>query len=57
MAFEGFADADAKFFGALAKQQSREWFHSHKAEFDEGYQSPMKELLAELVEWLVFAKR
>ena len=48
MAFLGFADADGKFFKALAKNQSREWFQSHKAEFDAGYQAPMKELLAEV---------
>jgi uncharacterized protein (TIGR02453 family) len=48
MAFQGFADADAKFFKALAKHQSREWFQSHKSDFEEGYQIPMKELLAEV---------
>ena len=48
MSFQGFPDAEAKFFKLLAKHQSREWFQSHKAEFDEGYQAPMKELLAEV---------
>jgi uncharacterized protein (TIGR02453 family) len=48
MAFSGFADKDAKFFRALAKNQSRTWFQAHKAEFEEGYQSPLKELLAEV---------
>ena len=48
MGFSGFADADAKFFRTLAKNQSREWFQSHKAEFEEGYQAPLKELLAEV---------
>ena len=50
MAFQGFADADAKFFRALAKNQSREWFQKHKVEFEEGYQAPMKELLGEVLE-------
>jgi uncharacterized protein (TIGR02453 family) len=50
VAFEGFADADAKFFRSLARQQSRDWFKAHKAEFDEGYQAPFKQLLAEVRE-------
>jgi uncharacterized protein (TIGR02453 family) len=50
MAFQGFADADAKFFRSLAKNQKREWFQAHKAEFDTGYLTPMKELLAEVLE-------
>lgn len=45
MAFQGFADEDAKFFKQLAKNQNREWFQAHKEEFEEGYQKPMKELL------------
>jgi uncharacterized protein (TIGR02453 family) len=48
MSFEGFADADAKFFRALAKNQKREWFAAHKAEFEEGYQAPMSALLADV---------
>ena len=50
MAFQGFADADAKFFRTLAKNQNREWFKTHKAEFEVGYQTPMNELLAEVFE-------
>src|SRR6478609_10078065 len=46
MPFVGFADAGAKFFQRLAKNQDREWFRTHKAEFEEGYQAPLKELLA-----------
>jgi uncharacterized protein (TIGR02453 family) len=46
--FEGFADDGAKFFRALAKNQNREWFHEHKAEFEEGWNTPMKLLLAEV---------
>jgi len=45
MPFRGFPDADAKFFRLLAKNQSRDWFQAHKAEFDEGWQKPMVELL------------
>ncbi len=46
--FDGFADADAKFFKALAKHNDREWFASHKAEFEEGWNAPMKLLLADV---------
>jgi uncharacterized protein (TIGR02453 family) len=48
MAFEGFADANAKFFSALAKHQNRDWFQAHKAQFEEGYNEPMKALLHEV---------
>jgi uncharacterized protein (TIGR02453 family) len=50
MAFRGFADADAKFFRALAKNQTRDWFIAHKDEFTDGWQRPMKELLVEVRE-------
>jgi uncharacterized protein (TIGR02453 family) len=46
--FEGFADDNAKFFKALAKKNDRVWFQAHKAEFEEGWNSPMKLLLAEV---------
>lgn len=48
MAFEGFADPNAKFFKLLAKNQDRAWFQAHKAEFETGWQTPMKELLSEV---------
>jgi len=48
MTFEGFADPDAKFFRALAKNQSKDWFLAHKAEFDEGWHGPMNALLEEV---------
>jgi uncharacterized protein (TIGR02453 family) len=50
MAFQGFAEPDAKFFRSLAKNQNREWFQKHKSEFETGWQQPMKELLAEVRE-------
>jgi uncharacterized protein (TIGR02453 family) len=46
--FEGFADASGKFFKALAKKNEREWFLAHKAEFEEGWNAPMKALLADV---------
>ncbi|MGA7119727.1 MAG: DUF2461 domain-containing protein [Polyangiaceae bacterium] len=48
--FKGFADADGKFFKALAKNQNREWFLAHKDEFEAGWNQPMKDLLADLRE-------
>ena len=48
--FEGFADADARFFHALAKHQKREWFQAHRAEYDTGWVAPMRLLLDELRE-------
>src|SRR5262245_28715829 len=49
-AFEGFADRDAKFFRALAKNQRREWFEAHRQEYEDGWLVPMKALLAEVRE-------
>ena len=48
--FSGFADADGRFFRALAKNQKREWFQAHRAEYDQGWVAPMKLLLAEVRE-------
>ena len=50
--FEGFADRDARFFRALAKNQSRDWFQVHRDEYEHGWNIPMKALLAELRERL-----
>jgi uncharacterized protein (TIGR02453 family) len=50
MTFEGFADPNAKFFNVLAKHQDRTWFQAHKAEYEAGWQAPMKALLAEVHE-------
>ena len=47
--FEGFADDQAKFFRAVAKNQNRDWFQAHKAELEEGWTGPMKLLVAELL--------
>jgi uncharacterized protein (TIGR02453 family) len=48
--FQGFADGDGKFFKALAKKNEREWFQAHKAEFETGWNEPMKVLLADVRE-------
>ena len=47
-AFAGFADGDAKFWKALAKKNERAWFNAHKAEFEEGWNAPMKQLLGDV---------
>ncbi len=48
--FEGFADQERRFFRQLAKNQRREWFQAHKAEYETGWLRPMQRLLAELRE-------
>jgi uncharacterized protein (TIGR02453 family) len=48
--FQGFADADAKFFKSLAKKNEREWFLAHKEEFEVGWNAPMKLLLEDVRE-------
>jgi uncharacterized protein (TIGR02453 family) len=48
--FEGFADRDARFFRALAKNQRRDWFEMHRDEYERGWLAPMKALLAEVRE-------
>ena len=44
----GFADANARFFRMLAKNQNRDWFLAHKDEYERGWLAPMKALLTEL---------
>jgi uncharacterized protein (TIGR02453 family) len=46
--FDGFADATGKFFKALGKHQDRDWFLAHKTEYEEGWETPMKRLFAEM---------
>jgi len=48
--FEGFADRDGKFFRALARNQRRDWFDAHKKEYEAGWLTPMKTLLADVRE-------
>lgn len=48
--FEGFADRDARFFRVLARNQRREWFEMHRHEYEQGWNAPMKALLAEVRE-------
>jgi uncharacterized protein (TIGR02453 family) len=50
--FVGFADRDGRFFRALAKNQSREWFAAHRDEYDAGWLAPMQALLTEVRERL-----
>jgi uncharacterized protein (TIGR02453 family) len=55
--FEGFADARLSFFRAVAKNQDRAWFVSHKEEYEEGWHKPMLALLTEAREKLDRAYR
>lgn len=48
--FDGFADTDRRFFRALARNQTREWFAAHKREYEDGWLHPMQSLLAEVRE-------
>ena len=46
--FEGFADREGRFFRDLARNQRREWFAMHKEEYEDGWLTPMKRLLAQV---------
>ena len=48
--FAGFADRNGRFFRALARNQQRDWFALHRAEYEDGWLTPMKALLAEVRE-------
>ncbi len=48
--FEGFVDADCRFFKALMKHQNRTWFLAHKSEYEDGWATPMTLLLTEVRE-------
>lgn len=50
--FEGFADRDARFFRALARKQTRDWFAAHRQEYEQGWVAPMRALLREAREKL-----
>lgn len=50
--FAGFADREARFFRALARNQRREWFAAHRREYEQGWLAPMRALLAEVRERL-----
>ena len=43
----GFADSRLSFFRALAKHQDRDWFLTHKEEYEDGWHNPMLALLTE----------
>jgi uncharacterized protein (DUF2461 family) len=45
--FQGFADADGRFWKQLARHQNRDWFLAHKQDFETGWNQPMKDLLAD----------
>ena len=55
--FQGFADTRGDFFSALTLHNDRDWFLAHRAEYEAGWLSPMKALLAELRDGLAPAYR
>lgn len=46
--FSGFADSQGAFFRSLSRNNNRDWFLAHKAEFEQGWNEPMKALLADV---------
>ena len=48
MVFKGWSDAAVEFFDGLEIDNSREYWHSHKAIYDEQVRKPMEALLDEL---------
>jgi uncharacterized protein (TIGR02453 family) len=46
--FEGFPKEAATFFTALARNNNREWFQSHKDTYEEAVREPMKALVGAL---------
>jgi uncharacterized protein (TIGR02453 family) len=48
--FDGFADAERRFFRTLARNQRRDWWEAHRAEYDTGWLAPMRALLDEVRE-------
>lgn len=49
--FQGYSDRTVDFFWQIRFNNSREWFHPRKAEFDEVIMNPTKQLAGELFEW------
>ena len=47
-AFRGFPDSRGDFFLALALHNDRDWFRSHRAEYEQGWAEPMAALLGEV---------
>lgn len=43
-----FSDASFKFLRALARNNSREWFHAHKADYEAHVRAPFQRLLTDL---------
>jgi uncharacterized protein (TIGR02453 family) len=50
--FRGFPDARGDFFLSLALHNDRDWFQSHRTEYEQGWAAPMAALLAEVREGL-----
>src|SRR6266542_6130208 len=46
--FRGFPDSSGRFFLELTLHNDRNWFQTHRAQYDEGWAGPMGALLAEV---------
>jgi uncharacterized protein (TIGR02453 family) len=46
--FRGFPDSRGDFFLSLALHNDRDWFQSHRAEYEQGWAAPMAALLGEV---------
>jgi uncharacterized protein (TIGR02453 family) len=46
--FHGFPKGALRFFDALAANNSAEWFHAHKADYERDLRSPMSDLVVDL---------
>jgi uncharacterized protein (TIGR02453 family) len=55
--FRGFPDARGDFFLALALHNDRDWFQSHRADYERGWAAPMASLLGEVRKGLMGAYR
>ena len=49
MSFDGFRPAAFDWFAGLEADNSRDWFHAHRAAYDAEVRGPLEELLQELV--------
>ena len=50
--FTGYSDKTVDFFWDIRFNNSREWFHPRKDQFNESIMTPTKELSGELYDWL-----
>ena len=47
VSFEGFPDANLRFFRELGRHQDRDWYQAHKGEYERDWLTPMQSMLDE----------